>query len=124
MHITERFKNKFAIVTGAADGIGKGVALRLGQEGATVALFDINEPLLKKTISEFHGAGIVAKGYKVDISNEDEISRAISEVEKEFGNIDVLIHAAGIVGPTNAKITEYNSTDFDNMYKVSLTSLS
>ena len=63
MILNDRFKGKVAIVTGAADGIGKGVAQRLGKEGATLALFDINESLLKKTAEEFSKLGIQAKPF-------------------------------------------------------------
>ena len=46
MHIQDRFKNKVAIITGGAEGLGKGIAKRLGSEGAAIALFDINKELL------------------------------------------------------------------------------
>lgn len=120
MIISERFNNKTAIVTGSADGIGKGVACRLGKEGAKLALFDINKVLLEKTIEEFNIMGIQAKGYLVDASNEAEVLNAVLEVEKEWKKIDILIHAAGIVGPTSTKITEYPTSDFDKIYAVNL----
>src|SRR5215203_3701078 len=104
MIIKERFSNKVAIVTGGADGIGKGIAYRLGQEGATVILFDINRILLEKTVAEFHRMGIQASGNVVDISNETEVSQAVTSVEDEWGRIDVLVNSAGIVGRTNTKI--------------------
>ena len=120
MHISERFSNKIAVVTGGADGIGKGVALRLGKEGAKLVLFDINGELLKKTVAEFTNAGIAAKGYVVDIAEEKQVSDAVMNVEKEWSTIDILVHAAGIVGPTSTKITEYSTADFDTIYKVNL----
>ena len=120
MIINERFNNKIAVVTGGADGIGKGVACRLGKEGAKVALFDINENLLQKTIQEFRELGIVAKGYTVDVSSETQVSDAISQVEQEYNNIDILVNAAGIVGLTNTKITEFPTADFDKIYEINL----
>src|SRR5690606_16523228 len=63
MIVNDRFKGKVAIVTGAANGIGKAVAQRLGQEGATIALFDINESLLKQIAEEFATLGISAKPF-------------------------------------------------------------
>lgn len=120
MIINERFNNKIAIVTGGADGIGKGVACRLGQEGAKVALFDINKNLLQKTIEEFTELGIAAKGYTVDVSCETQVSDAISQVEKEYNKIDILVNAAGIVGLTNTKITEFPTADFDKIYEINL----
>ena len=120
MIINERFNNKIAVVTGGADGIGKGVACRLGKEGAKVALFDINENLLQKTIQEFSELGIAAKGYTIDISSETQVSDAISQVEQEYNNIDILVNAAGIVGLTNTKITEFPTADFDKIYEINL----
>lgn len=120
MIINERFNNKIAIVTGGADGIGKGVACRLGKEGAKVALFDINENLLQKTVKEFRELGISAKGYTVDVSCETQVSDAISQVEQEHKNIDVLVNAAGIVGLTNTKITDFPTADFNKIYEINL----
>src|SRR4051794_14031662 len=104
MIIPERFKNKIALVTGSADGIGKGVACRLAREGARVALLDINTELLKQTVQEFNSEGLPAKGYTVDISSEEQVQQAVAAVAKDFGRIDILVNAAGIVGPTNTKI--------------------
>ncbi|MBS1667261.1 MAG: SDR family oxidoreductase [Bacteroidetes bacterium] len=118
--MNERFGNKIAIITGAAGGIGKAVALRLGQEGATVALFDFNQILLQQTLTEFEQQHIKAKGYQVDISNEEQVENSVSQVKKEFGRIDILINSAGIVGPTSTKITEYATVEFDKLYEVNL----
>lgn len=120
MQISERYKNKIAVVTGGADGIGKAIALRLGQEGARLAIFDINQERLQKTIREFQEKGIEAKAYLTEISNEVQVAEAISAVEKNYHRIDILVHAAGIVGPTSTKITEYSTDDFENIYKVNL----
>lgn len=120
MHISERFKDKIAIVTGSAGGIGKGVAYRLGKEGAKLALFDINEELLQKTIEDFGTMGIEAKGYVVDTSDESGVSEAVLQVEKEWKKIDILVNAAGIIGPTNTKITEYLTDDLDKIYNINL----
>ncbi len=120
MIIKERFQNKIAVVTGSADGIGKGVACRLGKEGAVLALFDINKKLLQETVEEFKGLGIQAKGYVVDVSSESQVSEAISQVEQEWQKIDILVNAAGIVGLTNTKITEFPTADFDKIYEINL----
>ncbi len=120
MDINKRFFNKIAIVTGSADGIGKGVACRLGKEGAKLALFDINKASLEKTVEEFVNMGLEAKAYLVDASDESQVLNAVLEVEKEWKKIDILINAAGIVGPTSTKITEYSCSDFDKIYQVNL----
>lgn len=120
MNIQDRFKNKIAIITGGADGIGKGIACRLGKEGAILHLFDLNKEMLGKTIGEFEMLGIQAIGHVVDVSNEAQVSEAILKVEKERNSIDILVHAAGIVGPTSTKITEFSTTDFDRIYEINL----
>jgi NAD(P)-dependent dehydrogenase (short-subunit alcohol dehydrogenase family) len=118
--MNKRFNNKIAIITGSAGGIGKAIACRLGKEGATLALFDINKILLRKTVEEFEKNGIKVKGYLIDISNEIQVSKAISQVEKEWQRIDILVNSAGIVGPTSTKITDFSTTEFDNIYEVNL----
>lgn len=120
MLINERFTNKIAIVTGGADGIGRGVASRLGKEGARIVIFDIDGELLDQRVKEFEQMGIEARGHVVDISREEQVSKAVLLVEEEFGKIDILVNAAGIVGVTNTKITEFPTADFDKIYNVNL----
>lgn len=120
MYTSERYKNKIAIITGGAGGIGKAIAYRLGQEGAELALFDINSELLQRTIKEFETEGINVKGYVIDISNETQVSEAVSSVENVWSRIDVLVHAAGIVGPTSTKLIDYSTVDFDKVCNVNL----
>jgi NAD(P)-dependent dehydrogenase (short-subunit alcohol dehydrogenase family) len=115
-----RFENQVAIISGGAEGLGKGVAERIAEEGGTVALFDINEELLNKTVSEFKDKGFIVVGYKVDISSENEVKEAILAVEHKFLKIDIVVNAAGIVGPTNTKITDYSVDDYDLVYRVNL----
>ena len=118
--MNKRYTGKIAIITGGADGIGKAIAHRLGKEGATIALFDINSALLQKTVEEFENSGIKVKGYLTDISNENQVSETVAQVENEWHHIDVLIHAAGIVGPTSTKITDFLTADFDKVIGINL----
>ncbi|HSZ86895.1 MAG TPA: SDR family NAD(P)-dependent oxidoreductase [Puia sp.] len=115
-----RFTGKTAIITGAAMGIGKAVAQRLGEEGATLALLDINEQELKNTVDEFKKAGIAAKNYVTNVSNENDVKETFSAIEKEWKQIDILVNAAGIVGPSSTTITNYSTEEFDNVYAVNL----
>jgi NAD(P)-dependent dehydrogenase (short-subunit alcohol dehydrogenase family) len=116
----KRFANKIAVITGGADGIGKAIAFRLGSEGATIALFDLNNEMLQKTIKEFEKKDIKVKGYQVDISNELQVSAAVLLVEKEWQRIDILVNSAGIVGPTSTKISDFSMAEFDKVYEVNL----
>lgn len=116
----KRFINQVAIVTGGADGLGKGIARQIASEGGQVILFDRNRTLMDSAINEFKADGLLAEGYVVDVGLENEIADAIQSVESIFGKIDILVNAAGIVGPTNTKIADYNTDDFDQVYRVNL----
>ncbi len=118
--MNNRFSNKIAVISGAATGIGKAIACRLGREGATVALLDINKTSLQNTVLEFEQNGIKSKGYLVDISDEKQVCKAMSEVEKDWLKLDILVNSAGIVGPTSTKITDFSCDDFDKLYQVNL----
>jgi 3-oxoacyl-[acyl-carrier protein] reductase len=120
MNIRERFKDKVAIITGGADGIGKGIARRMGMEGASVILLDRNRDLLNSTVADLEKSGIKVHGYKLEISSAMHVSQAILKIEKKWKHIDILIHSAGIVGPTSTRITEYLDSDFDMVSKVNL----
>ncbi|CAL1518773.1 SDR family NAD(P)-dependent oxidoreductase [Chitinophaga sp. MM2321] len=116
----DRFNHKIAVITGGATGIGMAVAHRLGKEGAVVALFDRDASALKSTVEAFQQEGIHAEGYLTDISDETQVSASLLAVEKKWQQIDILVHAAGIVGPTATSITAYTTADFDQIYDVNL----
>ncbi|GAB3977978.1 SDR family NAD(P)-dependent oxidoreductase [Spirosoma terrae] len=116
----DRFDSQFAIVTGAADGIGKGIASRLAAEGATVALFDRNNDQLERTVQEFVALGYRAVGFTVDIAQEKDVANAFQNVLARFGQLDIMINSAGILGPTNTRITDYSVDDYDKVYSVNL----
>jgi len=115
-----RFESQVAIITGAADGIGKAIAERIASEGGTVALFDINEELLYKTVNDFKEKGYNVSGHTVDVASEEKVKKRIEEVEAANGKIDIMVNSAGIVGPSNTYITEYPVEAFDNVYAVNL----
>jgi 3-oxoacyl-[acyl-carrier protein] reductase len=116
----KRFVDQVAIISGGADGLGKNIARRIASEGGTIILFDINKPLLQKTIDEFRNDGFIVGGHVVDISSENAVQQAIQMAEDEFGKIDIMVNSAGIVGPTNTKITDYSAEDYDKIYRINL----
>jgi len=116
----KRFENQVANISGGADGLGKGIAERLASEGASVALFDINEKLLRQTVSEFRKKGLAVESYGVDISSDSAVQKAMQEVENRFGGIDIMVNSAGIVGPTNTKIKDYAVEEYDRIYSINL----
>ena len=66
----KRFEGQVAVISGGADGLGKGIAARIASEGCKVVLFDINESLLDQTVKDFKNLGYEAEGIGVDISSE------------------------------------------------------
>ena len=88
---------KVALITGAARGIGKAIALKFAQEGADVAFTDlvINEAA-EETISEIAAYGHKVKGYASNAANFDETHAVVEEILKEFGHIEILVNNAGI----------------------------
>jgi len=90
-----RLNGKVALVTGAAQGIGRAIATRLAQEGAKVALADIQEDVAAKTASELKDAGLEARAVKLDVTSLDSASAAVELVERELGPIGILVNNAG-----------------------------
>ena len=116
----KRFEDQTAVISGGADGLGFGIAARIASEGGNIALFDINEKKLTASVKKLREYGIKAEGYKVDVSSEYEVQRATQFVVTNFGKIDIMVNSAGIVGPTNTKITAYAVEEYDKIYAVNL----
>ena len=116
----KRFENQTAIITGGAEGLGKGIAERIASEGGKVFLLDINQPMLEKTIQEFKNKRFDAEGFVVDVSSESSVMDGIRQVEEKAGQFHIMVNAAGIVGLSNTKITDYPVEDYDKIYSVNL----
>ncbi len=90
-------EGKTALITGAARGIGKALAIKFAQEGANIAFTDIAiDDNAKATEAELTALGVKAKGYASDASNFAETKEVVAEVHKDFGRIDILVNNAGI----------------------------
>src|SRR5690348_13279917 len=81
---------KIAIVTGAGQGIGRGIAEKLAAEGATVVVTDLNEATAKETAQAVNGVGIQA-----DVTSRESVDAMVAQVQRQFGRIDVLVNNAG-----------------------------
>lgn len=96
-----------AIVTGAASGMGRATAHLFGDEGARVALIDVNQAPLDAVVKEMTDEGYDAKGWVLDLSDGDAIAPVIEEIGEYFGGIDILVNNAGISIPTAIDSDEY-----------------
>ena len=90
-------EGKVAVITGAARGIGKAIALQFAKEGANIAFTDlVIDENGKATEAEIAALGVKAKGYASNAANFEETHKVIDEIVKEFGRIDILVNNAGI----------------------------
>ena len=91
----ERLKGKSALVTGAGQGIGRGIAEQLAAHGAGVTVAEINEATGQSTADELRKAGFEAEFARVDIRSEDDISAGIAAHVAQFGGLNILVNNAG-----------------------------
>lgn len=86
---------KVTIVTGGAGGIGKATCCRFSEEGAKVAVFDLNREATAEVVSDITAKGGVAQGFVVDLTDYDAVETAVGEVESGLGPIDILVNNVG-----------------------------
>ena len=91
-----RLKNKVAVVTGAASGIGKEIAVIFAREGAKVAIADLDQTAAEATARGIDAGGDRAIGVAMDVADERQVEAATAEVIEKFGALDVLVSNAGI----------------------------
>lgn len=112
-------KDRLAIVTGAGRGLGKAIAEKFSEEGASVALWDIDLDSAEDVADALDPSGKKALAMKADITNEGEIDNALSEVLRKFSRIDILVNNAGI--SRHKPVEEMTLEIFEEVIKVNLT---
>lgn len=115
-----RLKDKVALVTGAASGIGRACALRFAREGAKVALVDIDEKRGQEAAAEAARAGEAAF-FKCDVGYKDQVDATVDAALAKFGRIDVLLSNAGIM--RRFEFLDLTETDFDDVIRTNLKSV-
>jgi 3-oxoacyl-[acyl-carrier protein] reductase len=111
--------NKVALVTGASQGIGRAIALRLAQDGFSVALAARNEDKLKQVAAEIAASGNQAEVFILDIANEEAIKSTAKAVLAHYGKIDVLVNNAGIT--RDSLLLRMKRADWDDVLQTNLT---
>ncbi len=104
-------KDKAAIITGAAKGMGRGIALKFAEEGCNLVINDLNVDEAQKTVKEVKSLGIKAIAIKADISNTTEVKEMAFSAFHEFGRIDILVNNAGGVAGTEGTGNSDNITE-------------
>jgi 3-oxoacyl-[acyl-carrier protein] reductase len=122
-----RLQDKFAIITGGANGIGQATARRFAAEGATVAVWDLDAESGERLAAEIAGAGQKALYQPVDVSDPEDVEKAVSELLNSWERIDILINNAGIL--RDAQLVKFKEgavqdrmalEDFDAVINVNL----
>jgi len=113
--MTGRLNGKRAVITGAAQGIGRGIAEAFVAEGAELLLVDIDAAKLDETATALGQKSITA-----DVSKKAEIERIFARVEARWGGLDVLVNNAGVTHP--AELDDLTEEDFDRVFAINLKS--
>jgi meso-butanediol dehydrogenase/(S,S)-butanediol dehydrogenase/diacetyl reductase len=115
---TQRFTGRAVVVTGAAHGIGRGIAQRFAGEGAAVTLVDRN-PLVERAAAEIGASGADVVGLTADVTSQDEVDSVFAAVRERHGGVDVLVNNAGII--TISKLEELTLQDWNRVLAVNTT---
>tara|TARA_Y100000590_G_scaffold469919_1_gene660670 strand:+ start:37679 stop:38422 length:744 start_codon:yes stop_codon:yes gene_type:complete len=113
-------KGKKIIVTGGATGIGKSVALKVSNCGASIAVFDINSQNGATTVNQINRIGGNARYWHVDVSDEVAVSGGVEAANNWLGGIDILIHMAGILEGAGVEIDNFPENVWDSILDVNL----
>ncbi len=114
-------KGKNALVTGSTHGLGMAMARGLGLAGATIIVNgNSSQEKIDKAVAEYKSEGINAVGYKFNVADEEQVISAISKIEAEIGQIDILINNAGIIKRT--PLIEMEVADFKQVIDIDLVS--
>ena len=112
-------KDRVAIITGGAQGFGLAISKRIIQSGGKVVIWDIDEVAVEAALKEINSNDLSFK--KVDVTNFEEIEKALLETENELGKIDLFVNNAGITG-MNAKVWDYPLEEWKKVIELDLNS--
>jgi 3-oxoacyl-[acyl-carrier protein] reductase len=113
-----RLTDKVVIVTGSSSGIGKAIALRFGEEGATVVVTARRLTLCEQTVAQIKMKGGEARAVQTDVADERQVERLIDDTVERHGRLDILVNNAGIGG--GGRLADTTTKTFDEVMNVNL----
>jgi NAD(P)-dependent dehydrogenase (short-subunit alcohol dehydrogenase family) len=109
---------RVAIVTGGAKGIGGAIVDRLAAAGATIVIFDVDEPAARARVDELRSGGMQARAWTVDVSSRADVECAVAEAEAELGPAHLLVNDAGMI--VFGSLLDCEDSDWNRMLAVDL----
>lgn len=113
-----RLRDKVCIVTGAARGIGRQIALNIAKHGGIPVLVDLDEKGIKEAVGEIQSGQADTFGYVLDVTNISEVKDMVASAFAKYGRIDVLVNCAGILSTT--PVEDVTEKEWDNVLSVNL----
>lgn len=113
-----RLKGKIAVVTGSSSGIGKAIALRFAQEGATVVVAARRFYKCEETVAQIESAGGKAFALQTDIADEPQVEQLMAETIRRYDRLDILVNNAGIFG--GRRLAETSTDAFDDVMRTNV----
>jgi NAD(P)-dependent dehydrogenase (short-subunit alcohol dehydrogenase family) len=111
-------RNRVVVITGAGQGIGAAIARRFADQGASLALVDVNAEHLRQLAGSLEGSGCEILQVIADVSSKEQVLRLVEQVKEAFGGIDVLVNNAGII--RDNLISNISEQDWDQVLDVNL----
>lgn len=112
-------EGRVSLITGAAQGIGKEIALELARAGSDIAVADILFDKAEQTAREIEALKRKAKAYHMDVSDTDEVQQTVNQIAKDFSKIDILVNNAGIT--RDSLLIRMKRDDWDRVLSINLT---
>jgi NAD(P)-dependent dehydrogenase (short-subunit alcohol dehydrogenase family) len=110
--------NKIAIVTGAGQGMGRSVAMKLASEGTKIIVNDVNAEQANSTVSKINALGGKAYSNNADVTSRDEVTNMVDQCLTQYGNVHILVNNAGVLRPT--KVIDIEEQEWDWVIGVNL----
>jgi 3-oxoacyl-[acyl-carrier protein] reductase len=113
-----RFKNKVAVITGGAQGIGRAIALGMAREGAKIVVADLQSEKANAVAAEVKELGSEARGVGVDVADETSVNQLANATFAAFGRVDILVNDAGVY--LKSSVVDMSEADWDRTLDINL----